>query len=179
MNVASFRLLFMIVRDDPPQVWGCQAAAVDWGLAAVAAEYRGASIAVVAPRFRLRRLPACLVCSLLQLEGSEFSTDFKDFVWQCLRKVCIVQCACACAQTGWGAVEGSRVSPPARSCGSACARRKSCCLGLLAGWLRFNLRGFHRALCPLAWRLQSALALPAAARYHHMPQPCTALLTPP
>ncbi len=40
VNVASFRLLFMIVRDDPPQ-----------------------------------------------LEGSQWSTDFKDFVWQCLRKV--------------------------------------------------------------------------------------------
>lgn len=39
VNVASFRLLFMIVRDDPPQ-----------------------------------------------LEGSQWSTDFKDFVWQCLRK---------------------------------------------------------------------------------------------
>ncbi|KAL4440368.1 hypothetical protein ABPG75_003369 [Micractinium tetrahymenae] len=39
VNVASFRLLFMIVRDDPPQ-----------------------------------------------LEGGQWSTDFKDFVWQCLRK---------------------------------------------------------------------------------------------
>ena len=39
VNVGSFRLLFMIVRDDPPL-----------------------------------------------LEGS-FSTDLKDFVWQCLRKV--------------------------------------------------------------------------------------------
>lgn len=38
-NVSSFRLLFMIVRDDPPA-----------------------------------------------LDGS-FSTDFKDFVWRCLRKV--------------------------------------------------------------------------------------------
>jgi hypothetical protein len=40
VNIASFRLLFMIVRDDPPQ-----------------------------------------------LEGGQWSTDFKDFVWQCLRKV--------------------------------------------------------------------------------------------
>lgn len=39
VNVASFRLLFMIVRDDPPQ-----------------------------------------------LEGPQWSTEFKDFVWQCLRK---------------------------------------------------------------------------------------------
>ena len=40
VHIASFRLLFMIVRDDPPQ-----------------------------------------------LEGAQWSTDFKDFVWQCLRKV--------------------------------------------------------------------------------------------
>jgi hypothetical protein len=40
VNIASFRLLFMIVRDDPPQ-----------------------------------------------LEGGSWSTEFKDFVWQCLQKV--------------------------------------------------------------------------------------------
>lgn len=94
VNVASFRLLFMIVRDDPPQ-----------------------------------------------LEGSQWSTDFKDFVWQCLRKVgrgwhVKRRRMCRAAQ-GPSACRAWHVLPPLRArccCCSACKPARLCaCLPSLAG----------------------------------------------
>ena len=115
MHVASFRLLFMIVRDDPPQARPASLAPLgtpalacacpglpalaqraslrlhlfDLALGGLLLVRRPASTAAhAAPGLALphANFPARL-STLPQLEGGQWSTDFKDFVWQCLRKV--------------------------------------------------------------------------------------------